>query len=150
MPNTGRIKIAGFKRLSFIVIFTPILSVIAAGLYYLARDVVSGFPDRRPTVMYYAIVSVGLLPFGLPIIFRAIYPAMVGAPALFIEDGYLIYIRKGHFCIPVKDAEVALTPSDNLFRKLILSVKNGRRTEIGLLIFDKSGSEIIEAVNASR
>ena len=62
--DPGRVKIAGFRRVTFIIILAPIIFVFAVGTYLVIRDVISGFPDRRPVLLSMKLVSPAFLCLG--------------------------------------------------------------------------------------
>jgi hypothetical protein len=149
--GAGYVRIAGYRRVSFLIVLAPIISIIAVGLYFVARDAVSGFPDRRPIALFYTFGCIIFLPLSVLSLFWIIKVALiVRPPVLFIEDGCLVYGSKKAFCASIKDANVVLSPDDRLFRKLMLSSKDGKHLSVSLFFLDKSGPEIIDEVNANR
>lgn len=149
--DAGCVRIAGYRRLSYVIILIPIVSIIALGIYILAHEAISGFPDRRPVMLFYDLGFAIFLPLTVrPIFWMIKVPLFVRPPVLFIEDGVLIYGRKKAFCAPINDTNVMLSTDGTLFRKLILSSKEGKRLSVPLYVLDKSGPEIIDEVNARR
>jgi hypothetical protein len=149
--DAGYARIAGYSRVSFIILLAPIIFIIAATLYSVAGDAVSGFPDRRPIMLFYTVGFIILFPLTVRPIFWMIKVALiVRPPVLFIEDGCLVYGRKKTFCASIKDVNVVLSTDGTLSRKLMLSTKDGKRLSVPLFFLDKSGPEIIDAVNANR
>jgi hypothetical protein len=153
--NSGCIEIAGYRRILIFVFIAPYAAVVLVGLNILAHDAMSGFPDRRPILIFYAAGFLGFLALFLVKfsrkLFRFLYLVFIArSPALFIEDGSLIYIRKQHFSAPVPDVDVSLGPTYKGFKRLLVVSRSGKRLSIGLVFLNKPGPEIIDAINAHR
>ena len=153
--NAGCIEIAGYRRIIIFIFIAPFAAFVLAGLSMVAHDAVSGFPDRRPIVIFYAAVFLGSLALFIVKFsrkaLRFLYLVFIArSPALFIQDGCLIYIRKQHFSAPVADVDVSLGPSYKGFRRLLVVSRDGKRLSIGRIVLNRPGPEIIDAINANR
>lgn len=153
--DAGCIEIAGYRRILIFIFFAPFVALVLAVLSMLAHDAMSGFPDRRPILIFYTAGFLGAFALFLAKFsrraLRFLYLVFIArSPALFIEDGFLIYIRKQHFSADVADVDVSLAPSEKGFRRLRVVSRDGKRLSIGLIFLNRSGPEIIDAINANR
>lgn len=151
--QSGCITIAGYRRIAFFLVLAPFMAFVFVTLYSLVQEAINGFPNPRAlryAIPFVAFLGLFLVKFSSPMLWGLHRIFLTREPALFIQDGALIYIREDHFRAPVADVEVSVSPYTNRFQKLLVKCRGEQRLAIGLMFLDRPGQDIVDAVNAYR